>query len=104
MAGPVHELAYFPIQAGHEEDFEQSMLRAREVVAASPGFVSIEWWRGVERPSVYALHIVWESVEAHVAGFRESPAFEEWKSLTRRYLDGEVSMEHFAPSGGPFTG
>ncbi|HSS68457.1 MAG TPA: antibiotic biosynthesis monooxygenase family protein [Nocardioidaceae bacterium] len=100
----IHELAHFPIQPGREEEFEQSMLRAREVVAASPGFVSIEWWRGVERPSVYAIHIVWESVEAHVSGFRESPAFDEWKALTRPYFDGDVSMEHFEPRSEVYSG
>jgi heme-degrading monooxygenase HmoA len=94
----IHELAHFPIRAGREAEFEQSMQRAREVVAASRGFVSIEWWRGVERPSVYVLHLVWDSVEAHVEGFRKSPAFEEWKALTRPYVDGEVTMEHFEPS------
>jgi heme-degrading monooxygenase HmoA len=93
----IHEIALFPIKAGLEAEFEQSMLKAREVVAAARGFVSIEWWRGVERPNVYALHLVWDSVEAHVAGFRESAAFEDWKALTRPYFDGDSWMEHFDP-------
>jgi heme-degrading monooxygenase HmoA len=100
----IHELAQFPIRAGAEDEFEQSMLAAREIAAASPGFVSIEWWRGVERPNVYAIHIVWESVEAHLTGFRGSPAFEEWKALTRPYLDGDAAMEHFEPRSDVFTG
>jgi heme-degrading monooxygenase HmoA len=95
----IHEYALFPIQAGREAEFEESMLRAREVVAAAPGFVSIEWWRGIERPQVYALHLVWESVDAHVAGFRASAAFEQWKALTRPYVDGDIAMEHFEPRG-----
>jgi heme-degrading monooxygenase HmoA len=93
----IHELAHFPIQAGREAEFEQSMLKARDVISAAPGFVSIEWWRGIERPNIYALHVVWESVEAHEQGFRQSPAFEEWKALTRPYFDGDVAMEHFDP-------
>jgi len=100
----IHELAHFPIRPGSEEEFEQSMLKAREIIAAAPGFVSIEWWRGVERPGVYALHVVWDSVEAHVSGFRESPAFEEWKGLTRPYFDGASSMEHFEPRTDVYTG
>jgi heme-degrading monooxygenase HmoA len=93
----IHELAQFPIRAGSEAGFERDMLKARDVVSASPGFVSIEWWRGIERPNVYLVHLVWESVEAHLDGFRLSPAFEQWKALTRPHVDGEVSMEHFAP-------
>jgi heme-degrading monooxygenase HmoA len=98
----IHEFALFPIQAGREAEFEDSMLKAREVVAAAPGFVSIEYWRGVERPTVYALHLVWESFDAHVGGFRESSAFEQWKALTRPYVDGDITMEHFEPRAGAF--
>ena len=100
----IHELAHFPIRPGSEDEFEQSMLKAREIIAAAPGFVSIEWWRGVERPSVYAIHVVWDSVEAHMSGFRESPAFEDWKALTRPYFDGDSSMEHFEPRTDVYTG
>jgi heme-degrading monooxygenase HmoA len=100
----IHELAQFPIRAGGEDEFEQSMLRAREIIAAASGFVSIEWWRGIERPSVYAIHVVWESVAAHVSGFRESPAFEEWKALTRPYFDGASSMEHFEARSDVYIG
>ena len=100
----IHELAQFPIRAGLEAEFEQSMLRAREVVSASPGFISIEWWRGIERPTVYVIHLVWESIEAHVDGFRQSPRFEEWKALTRPYFDGEVSMQHFEPRSEVYSG
>jgi heme-degrading monooxygenase HmoA len=100
----IHEFAQFPIKVGREAEFEQSMLKAREVVAAAAGFVSIEWWRGIERPNVYALHLVWDTVEAHVDGFRESPAFEEWKALTRPYFDGDASMEHFEPRSEVYSG
>jgi heme-degrading monooxygenase HmoA len=100
----IHEFALFSIRAGQEAEFEQSMLKAREVVAAAAGFVSIEWWRGIERPSVYAIHMVWESVEDHMSGFRDSPAFEDWKALTRPYFDGDASMEHFEPRSEVFAG
>jgi heme-degrading monooxygenase HmoA len=100
----IHELAHFPITPGREDEFEQSLRKGREVVAASPGFVSMEYWRGIERPNVYLLHIVWDSVDAHMVGFRESPAFEQWKALTRPFFDGDASMEHFDPRSDVFTG
>lgn len=95
----IHELAQFTIADGRADEFEQSMLAAREIIARSPGFVSIDYWRGIERPQVYTLLITWESVDAHVVGFRQGPLFAEWAALTRPFFGGDPFVEHHTPVG-----
>jgi heme-degrading monooxygenase HmoA len=99
----IHELAQFTIEAGREAEFEQTMLRAREVIARSPGFVSIEYWRGIERPDVYTLLVKWQTVDDHLVGFRGSELFQEWAGLTRPFFVGDPVVEHHDPRTGPFV-
>lgn len=99
----IHELAQFTIEAGREAEFEQTMLTAREVIARSPGFVSIEYWRGIERPYVYTLLIKWQTVEDHLVGFRQSELFSEWAALTRPFFAGDPVVEHYDPRSSSFA-
>lgn len=98
------EIAEFSVVEGREDEFEQTMLVAREVVARSPGFVSIDYGRGVERPSVYQLRIVWETLENHLRDFRESELYVEWARLTRPFFASDPRVEHFAPVASAFPG
>jgi heme-degrading monooxygenase HmoA len=98
------ESAEFTITEGREEAFEQTMLVARTVVAKSPGFISIEFGRGVERPSVYQLRICWRTVENHMKDFRESELYTEWSSLVRPFFAAPAKVEHFEAKIDPFKG
>jgi heme-degrading monooxygenase HmoA len=93
----IHELAQFQIEAGRETDFETAMATARDVIAQSPGFVSIQYWRGIERPQTYTLLITWETVEDHLVGFRESDLYRRWAALTRPFFAGDPVVEHHQP-------
>ena len=37
--------------------------------------------KGVESPERYVLQIWWTSIEAHNDGFRQSPAFAQWRGI-----------------------
>ena len=39
--------------------------------------------RGIENPDSFILLVQWDSVDDHMKGFRESPAFTEWRALLR---------------------
>jgi heme-degrading monooxygenase HmoA len=100
----IHELAQFTIIEERAEEFEQMMLQARQVIARSPGFISIEYWRGIERPQVYTLLIAWDSVDDHLVGFRQGGLYSEWAALTRPFFAGDPSVEHFQPVEASFQG
>ena len=91
----VLERAQFRIAPGREDEFEQAFGQAGLVIAGSKGFVSATLSRGVESPSTYLLLVEWETLEDHTVGFRDSPAFGEWRGLIGHLFDGAPDVEHF---------
>jgi heme-degrading monooxygenase HmoA len=100
----IYEQAQFRIRPGTAVEFEAALLRARTVIAQARGFVSIEHSRGIERPDVYHLRVVWQSVDDHVHGFRESELFTAWRAIVGPFFDGEPIVEHVEPCTEPYTG
>lgn len=49
------EHALLDVRAGHEPDFEAAFEQARSLIAAQPGFRSLQLHRCVESPSRYLL-------------------------------------------------
>jgi heme-degrading monooxygenase HmoA len=81
-------------------EFETALAAARKVIAASPGFVSLALHRGIESPDRYLLLIGWETLEDHTVGFRESPAFPEWRSQIGPFFISPPEVDHFDPVSG----
>ncbi|MFN8077990.1 MAG: antibiotic biosynthesis monooxygenase [Kineosporiaceae bacterium] len=91
------EQAILPVRPGHEAEFEAAIRQARPLIAAIPGFRGIQVLRGVESPSHYLLLVEWDSVEAHQVGFRQSPSYQQWRSLLHHFYDPFPTVEHYAP-------
>ncbi|MEZ5121916.1 MAG: antibiotic biosynthesis monooxygenase [Solirubrobacterales bacterium] len=91
------ERATLTIQPGGEADFEAAFAQARRVVGQADGFQSLRIARGIESPSTYLLLIEWDTVEAHMIGFRESDRFVRWRELIGPYFAAPPAVEHFEP-------
>ena len=94
------EHALITVRPGSHAEFEAAITRAREVIAAAPGFRSFALHRGIESPDRYLLLVGWETLEAHTTGFRESPAFAEWRSHIGPFFDGPPEVDHYDPVPG----
>lgn len=91
------EHALLRIVPGAEDAFEQAFAEARIVVAQAPGYRSLSLWRGIEDPESYRLLIVWDSVEAHIEGFRGSELYARWSALLRPHFAEPPAVSHAAP-------
>ena len=80
---------------GREGEFVETMDRAKALIAASPGFISLRVERGIERPHCFLLLVEWETLEAHTEGFRGSDAYGEWRALLHHFYDPFPVVEHF---------
>lgn len=62
------ETAEIEVRAGSEDEFARAM-REKGIphLAACDGVVSVRFGRGVENPGKFAFHVVWTSMEAHMA-------------------------------------
>jgi heme-degrading monooxygenase HmoA len=91
----ITEHALLGVIPGKEDEFLETMGRAKAIIAASPGFVSLSVERCLERPSTFLLLVHWETLEAHTEGFRGSDAYQEWRGLLHHFYDPFPVVEHF---------
>ena len=75
----ITEHALLDVIAGREAEFVEAMETAKDVIAASPGFVSLRVEHCVERPNRFLLLVEWERLEDHTEGFRGSEAYQAWR-------------------------
>ena len=88
------------IRDDESKDFERAFLKAQQIISATPGNLSHELHRCLERESEYVLLVRWQSVEAHEVGFRGSARYQEWKELLHHYYDPFPTVLHYEPVAG----
>jgi heme-degrading monooxygenase HmoA len=89
------EIAVLNVRLGQEAAFEIAMRDARPLIAATPGFLSIEIRRCVETPNRYLLQVSWETLEDHTIGFRQSDRYQQWRALLHHFYDPFPTVEHY---------
>ena len=93
----ITEHALLDILPGRELECVDAMERAKSLIAASPGFISLRVERCVERPSLFLLLVEWERLEDHTEGFRSSVAYNQWRAALHHFYDPFPVVEHFDP-------
>jgi heme-degrading monooxygenase HmoA len=93
----ITEHALLQVLPGREDEFVDAMERAKELIASSPGFVSLSVQRGIERPGCFLLLVEWERLDDHTEGFRGSAAYEEWRAALHHFYDPFPVVEHYEP-------
>lgn len=91
----ITEHVELPVIPGREDEYEAAFERAKPLIAASPGFRGLSLSRCIERPNAYLLLVRWETIEDHLVGFRESPAYQEWRALLHHFYNPFPVVEHF---------
>jgi heme-degrading monooxygenase HmoA len=91
----VLEVAVFDVKEGTEDDFAAAYGRASTLLAGTPGCLAARMTRGVESPSRFVLLVEWDSLDAHLVNFRESPRFGEWRALLGPYFAGPPEVSHY---------
>ena len=90
------ELADFRIHPGQNAAFEEAIQRGlKTVIHGATGFQGYKVNRGIENAERYILQIFWDTLEDHTVGFRESPAFAEWRVIVGPFFAGAPVVEHF---------
>ncbi|MEY8878693.1 MAG: antibiotic biosynthesis monooxygenase [Leptothrix sp. (in: b-proteobacteria)] len=90
------EVADIRIQPGRQAEFDAAIQHGVEsVIAKDPGYLAHKVQKGIESPERYLLQIWWTSVEAHNVGFRQSPAFADWRAIVGPFFAAPPVVEHF---------
>jgi heme-degrading monooxygenase HmoA len=90
------EIADIRIHPGQNADFEAAIARgAGSVIAQAKGFHGYKVNRSMETPERYVPQIFWATLEDHTVGFRQSPAFTEWRAIVGPFFAEPPHVEHF---------
>ena len=89
------EQAVLDVKPGQAQAFEAAFAEAQRIISASPGYLSHELQRCVERPNRYLLLVRWRNLEAHTVGFRQSAPYQRWKALLHHFYDPFPTVEHY---------
>ena len=89
------ESAILDVKPGETDAFETAFARAQRIIAASPGYLSHELQRCIEKPNRYLLLVRWRTLKDHTEGFRQSAPYQEWKQLLHHFYDPFPTVEHY---------
>ena len=89
------EVVILNVKSGQEAAFERDFAMASKYISGIAGYVSHELQRCVETRNRYLLLAEWNTLEAHIEGFRKSPEYFEWKRLLHHYYDPFPVVEHY---------
>ena len=89
------EIAQLQIKPGETAGFETAFLIAGRIIAAMPGYISLELQRCIENDHQYMLLVRWQTLEDHTVGFRQSAQYQEWRKLLHHFYDPFPTVLHY---------
>lgn len=91
----VTEVAIFTAVSGKEDELGQGILRGINAIRQHPECISAHTTRCIEQPGRYLLTVVWSSLEAHTADFRNGPLFAQWRSHINGLFNVPAEVFHY---------
>src|SRR5215813_8867955 len=91
----VLEIAIMTIKPDRIAEFEAVFPQAAAISASVKGYISHELQRCVETKGKYAYMIRWESMDAHLVNFRQSPRRDEFRKLLGDFWAQPNFTEHY---------
>lgn len=90
----VFEIAHLTIDPERAEAFEAAVAGCAPLFRAAAGCRSMRLEREVEDPGRYRLVVGWDTVEDHMVGFRNSPAFADWRAAAGPFFLAPPTVVH----------
>ena len=91
----VTEVADIHITPGTEEEFIAAYRGAHDILATTPGCLSVRMTRCVESPSRFVLVVDWDEIASHETNFRGTDRFTNWRAAIGPYFAEPPLVEHF---------
>ncbi len=90
------EIADFKVRPEQRDAFAQAITgAAATVLSKAGGYRSHRILACQETSGRFILTVEWDTLEAHTVGFRQSPAFTEWRAIIGPFFLEPPHVEHF---------
>ncbi|CAG7856380.1 hypothetical protein MCAMS1_00833 [biofilm metagenome] len=93
--GMILEVAILDIKQGMQAAYKDTFLKAKDIISAQSGFISLQLQKCFETESRYLLQVQWETLEDRIEGFRQSASYHQWKELLHHFYDPFPTVEHY---------
>jgi heme-degrading monooxygenase HmoA len=77
------------------DEFEDAYSKATHVLSSAAGHIDHKMHRSLDVPGHYLLIAQWETLEAHMVGFRQSELFHQWRGIIGPYFAEAPDVEHY---------
>jgi heme-degrading monooxygenase HmoA len=94
------EIAPLQIRRGQGQAFESAFRQAQTIISSMPGYIEHQLQRCLEDDHQYVLLVKWRSVADHEQGFRNSPQYQQWKTLLHHFYEPFPTVLHYASVAG----
>ena len=92
----ITEIAEFTVRPEERGAFVDAINRAAGAfLSQSEGYLGHSLHASQEAPGRVLLLVQWTSLEAHTVGFRQSPAFTQWREVIGPFFQAPPRVEHF---------
>ena len=89
------EVAILHIKPESIEQFEAVFPRVEPIFRSVKGYISHELQRCAETKGRYHFLIRWETIDAHMVNFRQSPKFQDFRAIVGPHFAQPPVAEHF---------
>ena len=91
------EHVHLQIKADQSTGFEQAFQQAKEIIHPMSGLNAVQLIKNTNDEHRYILMIFWDRLEDHTEGFRQSEAYQQWKTLLHPFYDPHPEVEYYQP-------
>lgn len=91
------EHVHLTIKPQQSQAFEQAFEKATAFIAVAKGFNEVQLIKNTENEQSYILLVFWDCLEDHTEGFRQSEAYQQWKTLLHPFYDPMPQVEYYQP-------
>ena len=89
------EVAILDVKPGQTADFEAAFNQAQTIISSMKWYVSHQLQKCLENEQRYILLVNWQTLEDHTEGFRQSPEYQQWRSLLHHFYNPFPTVEHY---------
>lgn len=90
----IREVANITITEGAEAEFLVAVEKAVPYFKAAKGCTAMRLEKVLETPNLFRLIVLWETLEDHTEGFRNSQGFQEWRALVSPHFTEPPNVDH----------
>jgi len=91
----VLEIAKLNVKEGQDDVFLKAFEQAAALIERQSGYIDHQLRARTESAGQYLLEVVWQSIDDHRLGFRQSNDYAQWSALLHHFYEPFPTVEYY---------